>query len=307
MADHIAFTPTPGDMAAAAAAMRPPGSIGWPFGRRWQQDDPRLAAREFFLRDDGFETSGAGFRTEIDWTAVTEIVDRGGTILFITEWKETFFIPRRVFAAPGAADAFVQRARDLWSARWDAFNAGDGEADPAPQHYRLTYRLDRADIAAFAGLRRELRGWRKFLFFLPAIVLGGAYGWFRDSSPAVSAFLDSLGAWTIFIVIALVGIWYVIVTLTMSLWRAVQVRRAALPAGETTLVADEAGIAASADGKEQHHQWRDVPAVTLGPAHVFLLTAPERAIIVPLRAFTNRTAMIRFYDFAEEASKHAEA
>jgi hypothetical protein len=283
--------------------LRPPGALNHALSRLARISDAPMPQRAFYLREEGFETSGVGFKTEIDWTAVAEIAERGATIFFLTEWRENFFVPKRAFASLDDAAQFAQRARDLWAARHDEVTAA---AESPPERYELTYRLERADVAAFLRLRREITGWRKLLIFLPAFVLGGVYGLLRDSSP-IAALVDSLGVWVILVVIALVAVWYVLVAIVMALVRAARVRRTVLPAGDTRLVADKAGVTVSADRGERRYSWREVPAVVLGAMHVFLLTAPRKAVIIPGRAFTGRAAMVRFSNFAEEASKHAEA
>ncbi|MEO8668965.1 MAG: YcxB family protein [Bauldia sp.] len=296
------------DMAAFSFA----GAVlGWGYGKvsgRFSADDPRLTERSFSLGKDGFETRGRRFETKVDWTGVADIADRRDTIFFIAEWKEYYFVPKRAFADAAAAEAFERTARDFWSARRDGRNPAPVEARARPDRYSLAYRLERADMAAFAALRRELTGWRKALIFLPAVLLGAIGAWIRESNPDFSAWLDRMGTFAVVAAVLVgAGAWYLVVTVAMSAVRALQVRRAKLPEGQTRLAADKSGVQIAADGSTERLAWREIPAVTLGPAHVFLSTTPASAVIVPLRAFTGRAAMVEFYTFAEEASKHAEA
>ncbi len=284
--------------------------LGWFYGRlltHRSDDDPRLMPRTFTLSKDGFETTGPGFETKVDWTAVAEIAQRGPTIVFIPEWKEAFFVPRSAFASLEEADRFVQRARDLWSARWDEFTTGPGEANPAAKSYDVVWRMERSDLAAFANLKREITGWRKAFIFLPPVLAGGLLAWLRDENPAVGAFVDRNNGAAIAIVVVFVAFLYLVILFVRRVLRARRVRRLPLPTTKTALVADAAGVAVTADGATKRHAWTDFPAINLGANHVFLMTALDRAIIVPRRAFRNRPSMLDFFNFAEEASKNAEA
>jgi hypothetical protein len=284
-------------------------ALGWIYGRllaRPGEDDPRLMERSFTLREDGFETTGPGFHTEIDWTSVAEIPDRGSVIFLITEWREAFFIPKRAFATPLAAGNFLKRARALHTARWDSFTIDPGEGHPAPR-YEVAWRAEPADLAAFAGLKREITGWRKLLLFAPFALAGVVLALIGEEYPELGIHLDENTGTLIAILLIVGGVLYLAGQLAARILRARRLRSMPLPAGETRLVAEARGIDLVLARTRSRYAWKDIPAVTLGASHVFLATARDRAIIVPRRAFRNRPAFLSFANFAEEASKHAEA
>lgn len=172
--------------------------------------------------------------------------------------------------------------------------------------FDLTYRLTRADIAAWLALRTELRGLAKLAFFAPLIALGAAIGYLEDTETGIA--LGLYNEWTRY-AIALAGAvaLYGLSVLVMSLLRARATRRAVVPSGEVHLVASRAGLRMTHAGRSMSHAWDDIRAVTLGHAHVFLATAPKAAIIVPEGAFADYDHMLRFAVFADEAMKAASA
>jgi hypothetical protein len=96
------------------------GVVGWLYGGRVglvPAGDPRLAARRLSISGDGFAASGTHFATKVDWAGVATIVNRRDTILIVTDWQESFFIPKRIFPDSAAAEAFRTRAAHLWWAR----------------------------------------------------------------------------------------------------------------------------------------------------------------------------------------------
>lgn len=106
--------------------------MGWLYGRRrpvlMADNDPRLEQRTMTLTADGYEVEGPGFRNRVDWTAVEQIATRDDIILFMTQWKDVQFVPKRVFASVGQANNFERAARDAWSARWEVLDRKSGEA-----------------------------------------------------------------------------------------------------------------------------------------------------------------------------------
>lgn len=284
--------------------------LGFLYGRLMAnpgEDDPRLMARGFVLKKEGFETDGPGFHTEIDWTSVREITDRGAVILLVTEWGEAFFIPKRVFASPEAAAGFLTDARALYTARWNHFATSPAEADRHGPRFELSWIPERSDVAAFAKLKREITGWRKFFLFAPFLLAGGLLAVLGDRYPALGVYLDENGGMAVVIVAIFCGILFLLALVLQRIFRAIRIRRTPLPKGETKLVADPRGLDLTVERKRTRYAWKDIPAVTLGTSHVFLATARDRAIIVPRRAFRNRPAFLGFFNFAEEASQHAEA
>ncbi|MFK8253582.1 hypothetical protein [Ancylobacter terrae] len=172
--------------------------------------------------------------------------------------------------------------------------------------YDLTYRLTRADIAAWLALRTELRGFAKLAFFAPLIALGAGIGYLEDTETGIALGLHN--EWMRYaIVFAAVVALYGFSIVFMSLVRRRATRRAAVPPGEVHLVASRAGVRVTHAGRTIAHTWDDILAVTLGKAHVVLATAPKAAIIVPETAFEDYEHMLRFAVFADEAMKAASA
>ena len=98
--------------------------MGWVYGRRrpplLAADDPRLRERTVTIERDGLLRRRAGLRSR-SWPGnrSTQIPVRGETILFIAEWKDVHFVPKRVFPTPEAADAFHAAAMSALAARSD--------------------------------------------------------------------------------------------------------------------------------------------------------------------------------------------
>lgn len=168
--------------------------------------------------------------------------------------------------------------------------------------FNLTYRLARADIAAFLGLRSELRGAAKLAFLAPLIALGALLGYLEDTSTGQALGLDNEWIRLAVLFVAVAAL-YAFATLFMSLVRARAVRLAAVPPGEIHLVANRTGVRVTHAGRTVSYRWEEILAVTLGTAHVFLATAPKEAIIVPLSAFADREGMLAFCTFADEKMK----
>jgi hypothetical protein len=97
--------------------------MGWVYGRRrpplLAADDPRLRERTVTIERDGLRVEGQGYETFMAWESIEQIPVRGGTILFIAEWKDVHFVPKRVFPTPEAADAFHDAAMSAFAAKWD--------------------------------------------------------------------------------------------------------------------------------------------------------------------------------------------
>ncbi len=169
--------------------------------------------------------------------------------------------------------------------------------------YDLTYRLTRADIAAWLGLRAELRGLAKLALLAPLIALGSALGYLEDTEVGQALGLGEYWVQFAILLVAVVAL-YGFAALFMSLVRRRAIRLAAVPPGEIHLVAGRAGVRVTHAGRTISHDWEEILAVTLGASHVFLATGPEAAIIVPESAFEDREHMLRFAVFAD-AAMHA--
>jgi len=176
----------------------------------------------------------------------------------------------------------------------------------ADDSFDLTYRLTRADLAAWMGLRRELSGLAKLAVLAPMIAVGAAFGYLQDTETGLAIGLGQ--TWVRYTVVfgAALAL-YAFVALFMSLVRARAIRLAAVPPGELHLVAGRAGLRLTHGGRTIAYDWNEILAVTLGKAHVFLATGPKDAIIVPQSAFEDAEHLLRFAVFADDAMTAAEA
>lgn len=169
--------------------------------------------------------------------------------------------------------------------------------------YDLTYRLSRADIAAWLGMGSQLRGFARLLVFVPFIALGAALGYLEDTETGQALGLGDSWVELVLLAAAVAAI-YGFIGLFMSLVRSRAIRLAAVPEGEIRLVANRAGVRVTRAGRTVSHAWEEIFGVALGASHVFLTTGPDAAIIVPERAFADREEMLRFATFAD-AAMHA--
>lgn len=170
--------------------------------------------------------------------------------------------------------------------------------------YDLTYRLTRADIAAWLGLRSELRGLAKLAFFAPFIALGAAVGYLEDTEAGRALGLgEGWVQWAV--ILAAVAALFAFKVVFMTAVRNRSIRLAQVPPGDLHLLASRAGVRFTHGGRTLAYSWDEILTVTLGKAHVFLATGPRDAIIVPQTAFADREHMLRFAVFAEEAMKAA--
>lgn len=166
--------------------------------------------------------------------------------------------------------------------------------------YDLHYRLERADIAAFLALGSELRGWAKLAFLAPLVAMGAALGYLEDTQTGIALGLQTEWVrWAVMLVA--VAALYAFMTIFKSLVRARALRLADVPPGDIRLVANRAGVRVTQGGRTIAHGWEEILSVVLGKGHVFLVTAPKAAIIVPLGAFEDDEHMLRFNVFADEA------
>jgi hypothetical protein len=170
--------------------------------------------------------------------------------------------------------------------------------------YDLRYSLERADIGAFQTKAAELRGVRKLLFLAPLVALAALFDAAKDTT--AGAALGLANEWMRYGVIA--GAIIALSTL-MMLFRRLALARAArlasVPPGETRLLANSAGLRISDAAGHRAHGWDAIRSVVRGDEHVFLIIAPKRAIIVPVRAFADFDEMLRFSVFTDEAMREA--
>jgi hypothetical protein len=170
----------------------------------------------------------------------------------------------------------------------------------------LRYSLERADIGAFQTKAAELRGVRKLLFLAPLVAVAALIDAAKDTAAGTA--LGLANDWMRYGVTA--GAIIALASLMMLFRRlalARAVRLASVPPGETRLLANSAGVRISDAAGNRAHGWDAIRSVVRGDEHVFLMTAPQQAIIVPLRAFADYDEMLRFSIFAEEAAREARA
>lgn len=269
------------------------GGAGWGFWWARQQtglppaNSPIYQPARITLEDSGLRHEGAGFAQHIAWDQVSPLRDAGGCLLLPTRLGNTYFIPRRAFASPQAADAFLARAQAL----------RDATLNPPPHtpHERLHYTLSRADIAAFFALRREARGWRALLFYLllfPGMLLITPRLADLDDNSWLLAFLLSLGL-----------IWLISQAI-LRLDRQLQIRRHPLPQGEIELQVWGDHLCLIAEGQETQIAYETLGQVINTASHVFLITARNRALIIPRHAFPDPATQAAF---AAQIDKKAEA
>lgn len=172
--------------------------------------------------------------------------------------------------------------------------------------YDLRYSLERADIGAFQTHAHALRGVRKLLFLAPLAVVTIIIDLGKDTAGGVALGLGN--EWMRYGVTAsAVIVLAILMTLFRKLALARAVRLASVPPGETRLLANPAGVRISDAAGHRAHGWDAIRSVVRGDEHVFLMTAPRQAIIVPLRAFANYDEMLRFSVVADEAAREARA
>ncbi|MFG1302431.1 YcxB family protein [Xanthobacter sp. V3C-3] len=164
--------------------------------------------------------------------------------------------------------------------------------------FDLAYRLTRADIAAFLGRRMELRGAAKLALLAPLIGFGALLGYLEDTAAGQALGLGNQWIRLAVLFVAVAAL-YGFVTIFMSVVRTRTLRLATVPPGEIRVVASRAGVRVTHAGRTNSFGWDEILAVTLADAHVFLVTAPQEAIIVPLRAFADHEHMLRFFTFAD--------
>lgn len=170
---------------------------------------------------------------------------------------------------------------------------------------QLSFRLTRADVAAFERLPSELIGAGKLFLFGPAMLGGMLWGVFENE---IGRYLpvDPRGPWALpLVMLVLVVASYAIATLILAVRTAWRIRSARLPATETLLSVWPDHFTVAEDGGTRVFAWEMVRVIP-ERAHVFLCPAPRQAIIVPLRAFEDEDAMRAFADFAEAAGREPE-
>lgn len=172
--------------------------------------------------------------------------------------------------------------------------------------YDLRYSLERADIGAFQTHAHARRGVRKLIFLAPLVAVAALSDAAKDT--AAGAALGLQGEWLRYGMTAAAAIAvYLLMTLLRRHALARATRRAIVPPGETRLVAGPSSVRVTDAMGARAYGWDAIGSVVRGNEHVFLMSEPGQAIIVPLRAFADYDEMLRFSVFADEAAREARA
>jgi hypothetical protein len=246
--------------------------------------------RPFTLSIDasGFGLRREGFDSHTAWDQITTLREAGGCLLLATRQDGTHLLPRSAFARPDAADAFFARVTALREA----------VVNPPSRMPldRLRYRLTRDDVRAFFALKRERAGWRGTLFYLlllPALFLLGLLLEGLDDTTWLLGLAAGLGA-----------VW-LLTRIVLRIDRRRAIARYPLSDGEIELQRWGDHLRVIADGRTGRTGYDQLGNVVATPAHVFLMTAPNYAIIVPRRAFADADAMAAFAAEVDDASNNS--
>lgn len=92
------------------------GFVGWKLAPKpvaMAPDDPRLGRRTFAWGSEAFQIAGPGFRSRIDWAAVTELREAEGFLFVVTRWHDVHAVPLRALGSAGSQND-VATIRDAW-------------------------------------------------------------------------------------------------------------------------------------------------------------------------------------------------
>ncbi len=264
-----------------AAALGAGAFIGWLWSRHAHAvppaDSPLYLPFTLTLDAGGMHVKGDGFEQQVDWPQVTALRQAGGCLLLDTRLGDTRIVPLSALGGADAAQAFVARAQ-AW--RDDAINP--------PQRMplqTLRYRLTRDDVRAFFALRREARGWRAAL---PTVLVLLAL----VATSALTAGADDTTWW---LGMGLGGgTAWVLGRGVLFIDRRRAVARPPLPEGDVELQRWGDHLRVVAGGHVERTGYGQLGAVVATADHVFLLTHPHQALILPRRAFADAGAMAAF-------------
>lgn len=171
---------------------------------------------------------------------------------------------------------------------------------------KLSFRLTRADVAAFERLPREFSQAGVLAFFGVFFVIGVALGAFEDQlARFIPQSLAEYRHLLLMLVAALIA--YGFVTLALTLRTNWRIARAVLPACETEVDVSAAGLRVSDGASPRDIGWALVAKVIETADHVFLCLTPRTALILPLRAFGSTDDKSTFAELSEDLSRCAEA
>jgi len=154
-----------------------------------------------------------------------------------------------------------------------------------------TYRFQRtrADWAAYEALPGEVTGWRKWILFVFAALLGGlwvaAEAWLFDDEP---------GLWHWGGLLVVVAMAYALTSVTLSLDRRCVIARRPVPQGETIVEVHPDHLAVSEEGGTRIYSLELLQRPVLTAAHVFVPVTRQDIAILPLRAFEDEADMRAF-------------
>ena len=265
--------------------------MGWLWSRHAHTvppaDSPLYLPFTLAIDAGGVHIAGQGFGQQVSWLQVTALRQAGGCLLIHTRLGETRFVPLRAFGRADAAQAFVARALAL---RDEAFNP--------LQHMpvqTLRYRLTRDDVrAALLGGQRGRRGWRGAL--APVLMVGGVL-----ATSALTADADD-PTWWLGMGLA-VGAAWLLARFVLFIHRRRAVARHPVSEGDVELQRWGDHLRVLTGGLAERTAYEQLGAVVATADHVFLFTHPDRALIVPRRAFAGQAEMAAFAAEVDRASK----
>lgn len=171
---------------------------------------------------------------------------------------------------------------------------------------KLSFRLTRADIAAYERLPKEFSRAETLTFFGAFFFTGMTLGVFDEQlGGLIPAAL--LNYRHILFVLAAALIAYCVITVLLTLRTNWRIGRAALPTHETEVDVTAAGLRIADGGSARDFAWNLVAKVIETADHVFLCFTPRTALILPVRAFTSTEAKRDFADLSEDLSRAADA
>jgi hypothetical protein len=172
---------------------------------------------------------------------------------------------------------------------------------PSAPEWRLRYRLDRADVAAFERLPGELLGAEKLWVLGPIFACGAAVGMFQDALAPLLPWNPQTQIGQLLSVMTAIAAGYALGAMLLTGRTQRRIAKAHVPAGVVALDAFTDRVHVESEGDARRLAWSDLHVISTG-THVFLCPSPREAIIIPLRAFETPEEMRRFAGLAEAAS-----
>jgi hypothetical protein len=251
-------------------------------------DSPVYRPFTLSLDTTGFRVRGEGFDNHTDWNQVTSLREAGGCLLIDTRLDGSRILPRSAFASAEVAASFIAHATALREAA-----VNPPSSMPLT---RLRYRPTRDDVRAFFALKRAPGGWRGALFYLllfPATLI-------------IGLLIDRLGdtAWLLSFALGLGAVW-LLTQAILLIDQRLAIARHPLSEGEIELQRWGNHLRVIADGGETRTTYAQLGNVVATPDHVFLMTTPDRSIIVPRRAFASDAEMAAFAAEVDQCSRES--